>query len=101
MQQEIILWVHVLTRNILDSLGLTEPNNDKADWYLQRQAKNWIGSKDFNYICELIDLNSNNVIEIYEEIKKRQRLRNSNEDRSRGRKEGTFLQFHNANRSSH
>ena len=73
MQQEIILWVHVLTRNILDSLGLTEPNNDKADWYLQRQAKNWIGGKDFNYICELIDLNPNNIIEIYEEIKKRQK----------------------------
>ena len=73
MQQEIILWVHVLTRNILDSLGLTEPNNDKADWYLQRQAKNWIGSKDFNYICELIDLNPNYIIEIYEEIKKRQK----------------------------
>ena len=73
MQPEIILWVHVLTRNISDSLGLTEPNNDKADWYLQRQAKNWIGSKDFNYICELIDLNPNNIIEIYEEIKKRQK----------------------------
>ena len=72
MQPEIILWVHVLTRNISDSLGLTEPNNDKADWYLQRQAKNWIGGKDFNYICELIDLNPNNVIQIYEEIKKRQ-----------------------------
>ena len=73
MQPEIILWVHVLTRNISDSLGLTEPNNDKADWYLQRQAKNWIGSKDFNYICELIDLNPSNVIQIYEEIKKRQK----------------------------
>ena len=73
MQPEIILWVHVLTRNISDSLGLTEPNNDKADWYLQRQAKNLIGSKDFNYICELIDLNPNNVIQIYEEIKKRQK----------------------------
>ena len=73
MQPEIILWVHVLTRNISDSLGLTEPNNDKADRYLQRQAKNWIGSKDFNYICELIDLNPNNVIQIYEEIKKRQK----------------------------
>ena len=73
MQPEIILWVHVLTRNISDSLGLTEPNNDKADWYLQRQAKNWIGSKDFNYICELIDFNPNNVIQIYEEIKKRQK----------------------------
>tara|TARA_R110000850_G_scaffold213318_2_gene339315 strand:+ start:4041 stop:4319 length:279 start_codon:yes stop_codon:yes gene_type:complete len=73
MQPEIILWVHVLTRNISDSLGLTEPNNDKADWYLQRQAKNWIGGKDFNYICELIDLNPNNVIQIYEEIKKRQK----------------------------
>jgi len=73
MQPEIILWVHVLTRNISDSLGLTEPNNDKADWYLQRQAKNWIGGKDFNYICELIDLNPSNVIQIYEEIKKRQK----------------------------
>ena len=73
MQPDIILWVHVLTRNISDSLGLTEPNNDKADWYLQRQAKNWIGSKDFNYICELIDFNPNNVIQIYEEIKKRQK----------------------------
>jgi hypothetical protein len=73
MQQEIILWVHVLTRNILDSLGLTEPNNDQESWFIQRQARNWIGRNDFKYICELIDLNPNNIIEIYEEIKKRQK----------------------------
>jgi len=61
MQPEIILWVHVLTRNLIDSLGLTDPNCDQTDWIIQKQSKNWIGRKDFNYICELIDLNPQNV----------------------------------------
>ena len=72
MQPEIILWFHVISRNFIDSLGLTDPNCDKADWIIQKQAKNWIGKEDFNYICDLIDIEPKNVLQIYEEIKKRQ-----------------------------
>ena len=73
MTPEQKLWVHVLTRNLTDSLGYTYPNTSIETWVLIDRAKFWIGGKDFNYICELIDLNPNNVKQIYEEIKKRQK----------------------------
>jgi hypothetical protein len=70
MSPEQRLWVHVLTRNLTDSLGYTYPNVSVATWMLIERAKFWIGGKDFNYICELIDLNPEEVIYKYEEIKK-------------------------------
>ena len=64
------LWVHVLTRNLLDSLGMTDPQVDVASWLLQQRAKTWINSNDFICICELIDLNPDYAIQIYEKVKK-------------------------------
>lgn len=69
MKAEIILWLHVLTRNILDSVGLTDPNPDRKESLLIEEAKRWINSPDFIYICEMLDLDPDYIKKLHEKTK--------------------------------
>ena len=66
--QEQTLFKNVLLLGLTDALG-------KFQWQsrLNRQyeieAKDWIGSKDFNLVCSYADLQPDYIIKIYKDIK--------------------------------
>lgn len=66
--QEQTLFKNVLLLGLTDALG-------KFQWQsrLNRQyeieAKDWIGSKDFNLVCSYAELQPDYIIKIYKDIK--------------------------------
>jgi hypothetical protein len=70
MNAYINLWVSVLSRNILDATFRTSPNFDISDHVLCAEARAWINSKSFKYICMLINVEADIVVKIYEKIRK-------------------------------
>ena len=66
--QEQTLFKNVLLLGLTDALG-------KFQWQsrLNRQyeieAKDWIGSKDFNLVCSYADIQPDYIIKIYKDIK--------------------------------
>ena len=66
--QEQTLFKNVLLLGLTDALG-------KFQWQsrLNRQyeieAKDWIGSKDFNLVCSFAELQPDYIIKIYKDIK--------------------------------
>jgi hypothetical protein len=61
--------VSVLSRNILDATFRTSPNFETSDHLLCAKAQAWINSKNFKYICMIIDIEPSIVVKIYEKIK--------------------------------
>lgn len=70
MNAYINLWVSVLSRNILDATFRTSPNFDISDHVLCAEAQAWINSRSFKFICMMINVESDIVVQIYEKIRK-------------------------------
>jgi hypothetical protein len=64
------LYCAVITRAILDNSFRTSPNYSNSDIVICEQAKRWFFSKDFEYICSLIDIEPSVVRKINNEFKK-------------------------------
>jgi hypothetical protein len=69
MKAELKLWLNVLTRNILDSTGLTSPNPDQEDKRLIKEAELWLKSPSFYYICGLCELEADYILKLHDKIK--------------------------------
>jgi len=64
------LYCAVITRAILDNSFRTSPNYNNSDIVICEQARKWFFSKDFEYICSLIDIEPSVVRKINNEFKK-------------------------------
>tara|TARA_R110000803_G_scaffold145157_1_gene211012 strand:+ start:255 stop:527 length:273 start_codon:yes stop_codon:yes gene_type:complete len=66
--QEHTLWKNVVLQNVIDSLGVFQWFSRLNKQY-EIEAKDWIGSKDFNLVCSYADLQPDYIIKIYKDIK--------------------------------
>ena len=66
--QEHTLWKNVVLQNVIDSLGVFQWFSRLNKKY-HIEAKDWIGSKDFNLVCSYADLQPDYIIKIYKDIK--------------------------------
>ena len=64
------LYVAIITRAILDSSFRTSPNYDQSDFIVCEEAEKWFLSKDFKWICSLIDIQPSFIIEIKNDLQK-------------------------------
>ena len=64
------LYVAIITRAILDSSFRTSPNYDQSDFIVCEEAEKWFLSKDFKWICSLIDIQPIFIIEIKNDLQK-------------------------------
>ena len=66
--QEHTLWKNVVLQNVIDSLGVFQWFSRLNKQY-EIEAKDWIGSKDFNIVCSYAELQPDYIIKIYKDIK--------------------------------
>tara|TARA_R110000824_G_scaffold355390_1_gene542558 strand:+ start:81 stop:353 length:273 start_codon:yes stop_codon:yes gene_type:complete len=67
--QEHTLWKNVVLQNVIDSLGVFQWFSRLNKKY-HIEAKDWMGSKDFNLVCSYADLEPDFITKIYHDIKK-------------------------------
>lgn len=63
------LWVAVLVQGLTDACGKFLWSSKKNEGYRQDALK-WIGSKDFNLVCEFAGWESHQVKDIYSALSK-------------------------------
>tara|TARA_R100000935_G_C2795410_1_gene147929 strand:- start:265 stop:537 length:273 start_codon:yes stop_codon:yes gene_type:complete len=66
--QEQTLWKNVVLQNVIDSLGVFQWFSRLNKKY-HIEAKDWMGSKDFNLVCSYADLQPDYITKIYKDIK--------------------------------
>ena len=64
------LYCAVITRAILDNSFRTSPNYNNSDIVICEQARKWFFSKDFKWICSLIDIQPSFIIKIKNDLQK-------------------------------
>ena len=67
--QEQTLWKNVVLQNVIDSLGVFQWFSRLNKKY-HIEAKDWMGSKDFNLVCSYANLEPDFITKIYNDIKK-------------------------------
>ena len=67
--QEHTLWKNVVLQNVIDSLGVFQWFSRLNKKY-HIEAKDWMGSKDFNLVCSYANLEPDFITKIYHETKK-------------------------------
>ena len=68
----IYLYRAILHRSLCDALGLIE-QTDKVKKNFIKTSQEYIGSKDFYEICFLARSNPNEIMKLYEKLKKEKR----------------------------
>ena len=69
MKPEEQLWLNTLVRGLCDSVGLTHPNFDISEWKIIKEAREWLGTEDFNIICSYLKLEPSYILQLHEKIK--------------------------------
>jgi hypothetical protein len=73
MKPEEQLWLNTLVRGLCDSVGLTHPNFDISEWKIIKEAREWLGTEDFNTICSYLKLEPSYILKLHEKIKKQKK----------------------------
>ena len=68
MKPEEQLWLNTLVRGLCDSVGLTHPNFDISEWKIIKEAREWLGTEDFNTICSYLKLEPSYILQLHEKI---------------------------------
>ena len=68
MKPEEQLWLNTLVRGLCDSVGLTHPNFDISEWKIIKEAREWLGTEDFNTICSYLSLEPSYILQLHEKI---------------------------------
>ena len=73
MKPEQQLWLNTLVRGLCDSVGLTHPNFDISEWKIIKEAREWLGTEDFNTICSYLELEPTYILKLHEKIKNKKK----------------------------